>query len=409
MAVVLARACAHARGWLKFVFTGRFRVVGLVMVVFCGISGVTRIALAILNADVAVFAPQRLLGWLLIGSVFDLSVAALIILPFAFFVWAAPDTARGRLWFAPIAIASVIVAVCTFLFVAAAEIVFWNEFGTRFNFIAVDYLIYTSEVIGNIRESYPLPLLVTGIALLAALLVALLMRPVWHATACAQTTLRQRSASLAALVVMATAGVAVLDDRLTHFTDHPASAQLASNGWFEFVHAFRNNEIDYTRFYRTLPAARAAAVLRTQLLSADGSVLAGVDALPFERQIVAAGPERRLNVVLISVESLSADFMAAFGNTRGLTPRLDALAQEGMLFTHLYRARTGSPDSFASADTGPFDRQAPEQRPPLLARPRVRTERLRGNLPVRRIQLLRQHARLFSRQRVHGAGPRPAR
>jgi hypothetical protein len=31
----------------------------------------------------------------------------------------------------------------------------WNEFGVRYNFIAVNYLIYTNEVIGNIMESYP--------------------------------------------------------------------------------------------------------------------------------------------------------------------------------------------------------------------------------------------------------------
>jgi hypothetical protein len=30
-----------------------------------------------------------------------------------------------------------------------------NEFGVRYNFIAVNYLIYTNEVIGNIMESYP--------------------------------------------------------------------------------------------------------------------------------------------------------------------------------------------------------------------------------------------------------------
>ena len=39
---------------------------------------------------------------------------------------------------------------------AAAEIAFWQEFSTRFDFIAVDYLVYTHEVIGNIVESYPL-------------------------------------------------------------------------------------------------------------------------------------------------------------------------------------------------------------------------------------------------------------
>ena len=43
------------------------------------------------------------------------------------------------------------------LFGAVAEATFWLEFATRFNFIAVDYLLYTHEVIGNIRESYPGP------------------------------------------------------------------------------------------------------------------------------------------------------------------------------------------------------------------------------------------------------------
>ena len=36
-----------------------------------------------------------------------------------------------------------------------SEYFFWNEFGVKYNFIAVNYLIYTNEVIGNIMESYP--------------------------------------------------------------------------------------------------------------------------------------------------------------------------------------------------------------------------------------------------------------
>ena len=38
---------------------------------------------------------------------------------------------------------------------AISEYFFWNEFGVRYNFIAVDYLVYTNEVIGNIMQSYP--------------------------------------------------------------------------------------------------------------------------------------------------------------------------------------------------------------------------------------------------------------
>ena len=41
------------------------------------------------------------------------------------------------------------------IFDGCAEYLFFDEFGTRFNFIAVDYLLYTQEVIGNIWQSSP--------------------------------------------------------------------------------------------------------------------------------------------------------------------------------------------------------------------------------------------------------------
>lgn len=44
--------------------------------------------------------------------------------------------------------------------------------------------------------------------------------------------------------------------------------------------------------------------------------------------------------MLISVESLSADFLAHFGNTDGITPQLDSLADLGILFTQLYASGT---------------------------------------------------------------------
>jgi glucan phosphoethanolaminetransferase (alkaline phosphatase superfamily) len=168
----------------------------------------------------------------------------------------------------------------------------------------------------------------------------LTLRPVWRATAHSHSTLRQRSGAFAVFVLLAVVSAVGLDDRLKEYTDHAASAQLASNGWFEFVHAFRNNEIDYAQFYRTLPPTRAAGLLRRALSSSGETHFVSGSALPIERQVVASRPERRLNVVLISVESLSADFMAAFGNDKQLTPRLDALAAQGLLFTNLYATGT---------------------------------------------------------------------
>jgi len=52
-----------------------------------------------------------------------------------------------------------------------AEWFFWDEFGVRFNFIAVDYLVYTREVVGNIRESFPVGTLLGAVAVLTLALV----------------------------------------------------------------------------------------------------------------------------------------------------------------------------------------------------------------------------------------------
>jgi hypothetical protein len=60
------------------------------------------------------------------------------------------------------------VALCTFIFTAIAEVLFWEEFECRFNLIAVDYLIYPTEFVGNIKESYPIVPILSGILLVAA-------------------------------------------------------------------------------------------------------------------------------------------------------------------------------------------------------------------------------------------------
>ena len=59
---------------------------------------------------------------------------------------------------------------------AISECVFWNEFGVRYNFIAVDYLVYTNEVIGNIMESYPIVPMFLGVFLVAVLICWRLFR-----------------------------------------------------------------------------------------------------------------------------------------------------------------------------------------------------------------------------------------
>ncbi len=86
-------------------------------------------------------------------------------------------------------------------FTMIGELLFWNEFGARFNFIAVDYLVYAREVAGNIWESYPVGLMLAGLAGGAVVLTILFGKPLLVAADIVR--LRGRAAILASLALTA--------------------------------------------------------------------------------------------------------------------------------------------------------------------------------------------------------------
>ncbi|MEG1832011.1 MAG: LTA synthase family protein [Burkholderiaceae bacterium] len=335
-------ACRWPARVLARLFPGRFALAGWVLLMFLVASLLTRLGLVAFNGDWSVLAPQTLIPALAIGTVYDLAAGAWWMLPFALIAWLWPDGPRSRLVLAVLIFVLAGAAAFGFAFTSGSEFVFWNEFAARFNFIAVDYLIYTREVIGNIRESYSIAPMLAGVGLAAALLLGLVGRGLWRATAPAQMALGRRSAVFAGFVLFAVLGfVGVKGSLKEGFTANVEAQQLAGNGPWEFFHAFRSNQIDYDRFYRTIGLPAAYAELRSEF-EHNGlkPQFTGSETLPIERRIVGRGAEKKMNVVLISVESLSADYLGVFGNTRGLTPRLDALAAEGLLFTRLYATGT---------------------------------------------------------------------
>lgn len=220
------------------------------------------------------------------------------------------------------------------LFVALAELVFWQEFSTRFNFIAVDYLIYTTEVIGNIRESYPIGTWLTLLALAAILIVWFSRR--WLNVKGATWGLPRRSLSMAIWLALTVLSLYTIDSSSRKHSRNNYVNELAGNGIYQFFAAFRSSHLDYDRFYRTLPEEEAFRLVREALQTPDAHYLNN-DPTDLTRQIDHPGPEKRLNVVLISVESLSADFLGAFGASHGqLTPHLDALARQSLFFDRVY-------------------------------------------------------------------------
>ncbi len=211
---------------------------------------------------------------------------------------------------------------------ATCEYFFWEEFGVRYNFIAVDYLIYTNEVIGNIFESYPVVPLFLALLVVAALILWLMLRPMLRKDI-GIASLTSWSRGILLTTFLSTAGWALLGYGYRHWqTNNNFATGLSQNGGYDFIEAFRNSTLDYGQFYALLPESEVRAGIRTLCKQDEGGM----------RHIATSSgtTAQKKNIVLITIESLSADFLATYGGKDNITPNLDKLISESLVFDNLF-------------------------------------------------------------------------
>lgn len=334
------------------------------------------------------------------GFWFDVCVVAVLIAPICLYEAIIPNTWRKKGWHKLIRYTYLWFAVALLLFGAVAEATFWLEFSTRFNFIALDYLIYTSEVIGNIRESYPVGQILAGIGAVAAFIMLIISNRVNQADQHGVTGIQRIGLALFACTVPALmmyfgnvdqmekqyiplisanttsalpADVKALAGIPKNGVVNPKNAyatELSGNGLFTIAAAQRRNELDYDKFYRTIPQPQANTTLvglgvkRTSLGDARKPDLKdepATNATPFS--------SKPKNIVMISVESLSAEFMDSYGGKdgalKGLTPEMDKLGKAGLRFDRVFATGTRTVRGLEALSLGtpPIPGQAIVRRP----------------------------------------------
>ncbi|MBK0368523.1 LTA synthase family protein [Flavobacterium agrisoli] len=227
---------------------------------------------------------------------------------------------------------TIFVLVFTFF----AELTFWDEFKARFNFIAVDYLIYTYEVVANIQQSYPLPVLIGGIAVLTFAFVYLFYKTQAFAKTFATTaTLKTRLSVLGATIIIALFFGFFITNNQAEWSSNRYNAEISKSGIYSFFAAFRNNQIKYVDFYTSTDNDKAFDCIRKKLENSNTVYLKKEHSI--HRKITSIQPSNaNKNVVFILVESLSASFLKEFGNEEKITPFLDSLAQKSIFFDDLY-------------------------------------------------------------------------
>ncbi|MFK5984789.1 MAG: sulfatase-like hydrolase/transferase [Pseudomonadota bacterium] len=303
------------------------------MGLFIALSLITRIILLISSYAVVDFGALELVKIFVIGSFYDFVASIYYVIPFALYAVIVPNKLFNHPYHKYIIWVVLFSHINFLIFNVFSEYFFWDEFGKRFNFIAVDYLVYTHEVINNIIESYPIPLLLSTIFLISLGVFYFIYSKsqILNYAFFAIQSSRQALVMAMIFILLPILFFNILNKQsLTNISLNQYHNELAKNGYYSLFSAFRNNTLEYDEFYKT----KDIKMIMSRLKNSTG--FDGVSSKLVKKE----GPELKHNVMLIMVESLSAEYMGVFGNTQGLTPHLDKLAKQSVFFNNFYATGT---------------------------------------------------------------------
>jgi len=319
---------------------GRYSLLFHFIIWFLTLSLLLRIAFFIWQYDEVSWSLIALLRTFFTGLFFDFGTVTFISLCSIFYYSLMPNKWIGSILDKILIYFFTSLTVFILVFTFFAELTFWDEFKTRFNFIAVDYLIYTHEVVANIKQSYPLPLLIGGVLLLsAAFLFLFYQQKAFTTTFTSKSTLKTRLSVLSSSIVVALFFGFFIRNNQAEWSTNRYNSEISKSGIYSFFAAFRNNQMKYVDFYTSIHNDKAFGVIRKKL-AADNAVYFKSDYSIHRKITDSAASLKNKNVVFVLVESLSGSFLKEFGNKENITPFLDSLAQKSIFFEDLYATGT---------------------------------------------------------------------
>jgi phosphoglycerol transferase MdoB-like AlkP superfamily enzyme len=307
------------------------------VIVFMAISSLTRLALMFLHfgelSSAAAYIPLSLVA----GMVFDLYVGLWITLPLVLLMLVLPVRWRDSRWVRWPISASAWLYTFGLLYLGVTEIFFFDEFNSRLNYIAVDYLIYPHEVFVNIWETYPV-----ATALAATMALALVgtwfTRRIRRSGLAKPSSVKARAGMILAYFALIVLGLVGLNIDSSRISDNRMLNEITGNGIYSFAHAARTNELDYNQYYAQIDDNLAARRLRMLLEDSHSKFLYTDSLRSIDRRVEGDRPTRPFNIVLVLEESFGSNFVGGLHpEGKRLTPEFDRLsAEHGTLFTHVY-------------------------------------------------------------------------
>lgn len=319
-------------------FPKRYTAVLLFTILFIVISFAIRTVLLFFDVASLELNFTRFIGIYIYGLFYDLIACSYFLIPYLIYNLIIPDKIFNSRIHKYISYVFFVISIGILVFSSVSEWFFWEEFQVRFNFIAVDYLVYTTEVISNIQESYPMPLILSGMIAVSAVLFVF-VRKFFDKSFGAKSTFIQRLKVTLLLISIPLISWFTVVDRTLEIKNNTYCNELAHNGIYQIFSAFLNNELDYNTFYNTEDNDEVFSIIRKSVETSNSKFINN-NSLDITREILENGEEKRYNIMMITVESLSASFFSRFGEKRNITPFLDSIATKSLFFTNFYATGT---------------------------------------------------------------------
>jgi len=288
-------------------------------------------------ADVA---PIDVARCFLFGLRFDAVPIGVMLFPIVLILTLAPNAAfRYRAFRIAVSFTTSTILFVV-LFVEIVGLLFFLNYAVRLNWVAIGYFRDPREVITYIWSAYPVIVLILTPLLIWVGMVSLSHWALWRGPA-PQGRFWPRpfaAAGLSLLCFLAARGSIdhhPLRFGPAYFTNNQTLAQLTLNNFFTMADAVKCARAD-----------QQAIINRLNLPSLE-------EALPVTRRILTESDNPNLypefenlpdlsdyNVVVILMEGVGGRLVGSMGAERPATPRLDAIAEQGLFFDHLYA--TGS-------------------------------------------------------------------
>ena len=309
--------------------------------------------------------PMIDLPWILLAGLVNDAVESLYLLtPLMLYLFLVSDRWYRSRWNGALLTVGSVLTFAGMAYLAVTEFFFFEEFDSRFNLVAFDYLRYPVEVFTDIWQAYPVFKAMLATAALAVIMTRVL-RSKLMAGLNVTTSLGRRAVPFALYVVALLAVITWYPTNALSRSSNRVENEILQNGYSSFFRAAQTNEIDYHAYYAS-STPKANLKLLTDALAADGGKFTRLAEGRLDRSYPAR-PDGlgRLNVVVVASESFGAKFSKLYGSSKDLTPNFDAFAQRGVWFSNTYASGTRTVRGLEATSLGtpPVPGQAIVRRP----------------------------------------------